>query len=563
MKKGRYLLKPEISRKVLVVGHRNPDTDSICSAIAYAALKNKINEGSYVAVRAGQISNETKFVLDKFNTKEPEYVAYVGAQVKDMDIAFFDGVDSSMSLQEAYRIMRENKIVSLSITDESGFLKGLITMGDIANSTMDVYDNRIIAKAKTSFESIAKTIDGKILTGDKNKIFDKGKVFIGAANPDLMGEFAEEGDIVILGDRYDSQICAIEMNVSALIVCADTKIYDTIKKLAEERNCIIITTPYDTYTVARLINHSMPIGYFMTDAQDLIRFSTEDFVEDIKNIMSDKRFRNFPVVDVEGKYYGMISRRSLLNLKKKEVIMVDHNEKTQAVEGITEADILEIIDHHKLGAIETVNPVYFRNQPLGCTATIISQMYAENGVAIEKNIAGLLCAAILSDTLLFRSPTCTEVDKMEAIKLAEIAGIDAQQFGTDMFGAGSDLKNKTVEEIFYQDFKKFTTRDIGFGIGQINSFNSAELNEIKNRLEPFLERAGTEMGLKMVAFMLTNITKESTELIYNGSLAKEIIKNAYGDLQNINDSDNSIELNGVVSRKKQLVPKIILGIQQL
>lgn len=556
-------MKPENSRKVLVVGHRNPDTDSICSAIAYAELKNKTDDSSYVAVRAGQISNETKFVLEKFNTKEPEYVAYVGAQVKDMDIAFFDGVVSTMTLQEAYRIMRENKIVSLSVTDESGFLKGLITMGDIANSTMDVYDNRIISKAHTSFSSIAKTIDGQILTGDKDKIFENGKVFIGAANPDLMGEFAEKGDIVILGDRYDSQICAIEMNVSALIVCADTKIFDTIKKLAEERNCIIIATPYDTYTVARLINHSMPIGYFMTDAQDLIRFSTEDFVDDIKNIMSDKRFRNFPVVDVEGKYYGMISRRSLLNLNKKEVIMVDHNEKTQAVEGITEAEVLEIIDHHKLGAIETVNPVYFRNQPLGCTATIISQMYAEKGVEIEKNTAGLLCAAILSDTLMFRSPTCTDVDKNEALKLAEIAGIDVEKFGTDMFSAGSDLKNKTVEEIFYQDFKKFTTRDIDFGIGQINSFNSAELSEIKNRLVPFLEHVATEMGLKMVAFMLTNITKESTELIYNGPLAKDIIQNAYGDSQNISDSENSIELNGVVSRKKQLVPKIILGIQQL
>ncbi|MEA4973067.1 MAG: putative manganese-dependent inorganic diphosphatase [Candidatus Metalachnospira sp.] len=556
-------LKPDNSRKILVVGHRNPDTDSICSAIAYAALKNMIDEGSYAAVRAGQISNETRFVLDKFNIKEPEYISYVGAQVRDMDISFFDDVDSTMTLQEAYRIMHENKIVSLCITDEAGFLKGLITMGDIANSTMDVYDNRIVSKAKTSFESIAKTIGGQIITGDKNKIFDRGKVFIGAANPDLMGEFAEEGDVVILGNRYDSQICAIEMNASALIVCADTKIFDTIKRLAEERNCIIIATPYDTYTVSRLINHSMPIGYFMTDAQELIKFSTEDFVDDIKKIMGDQRYRNFPVVDMEGKYYGMISRRSLLNLRKKEVIMVDHNEKTQAVEGITEAEVLEIIDHHKLGAIETVNPVYFRNQPLGCTATIISQMYAENGIEIEKNIAGLLCAAILSDTLMFRSPTCTAVDKSEALKLAEIAGIDAEKFGTDMFSAGSDLRNKTVEEIFYQDFKKFTASDIDFGIGQINSFNAAELNEIKNRIEPFMERAGAEMGLKMVAFMLTDITNESTDLIFKGSKADEIIKKAYGDTQDINYLGSSILLKGVVSRKKQLVPRLIRGIQQL
>lgn len=556
-------MKRENRRRVLVLGHRNPDTDSICSAIAYAELKNTLGEGRYAAARAGQISNETKFVLDKFNIEEPEYISYVGAQVKDMDISFYDGVDSSMTLQEAYRIMHENKIVSLCITDDEGFLKGLVTMGDIANSTMDVYDNRIISKARTSFESIAKTIDGQIVTGDRNKIFDSGKVLIGAANPDLMGEFVEKGDVVILGNRYDSQICAIELNVSALIVCADTKIFDTIKKLAEERNCIIITTPYDTYTVARLINHSMPIGYFMTDSQDLIRFGTEDFVDDIKKVMSDKRYRNFPIVDMQGKYYGMISRRSLLNLKKKEVIMVDHNEKSQAVEGILEAEVLEIIDHHKLGAIETVNPVYFRNQPLGCTATIISQMYEENGVEIRKDIAGLLCAAILSDTLLFRSPTCTDVDKREAMKLAEIAGIDAESFGIDMFSAGSDLKNKTVEEIFYQDFKKFTAKDIDFGIGQINSFNSAELAEIRHLIEPFMERVGAEMGLKMVAFMLTNITNESTDLIYKGSLAAEIIKKTYGDTQSTDDADGLITLKGVVSRKKQLVPRLIRGIQQL
>ena len=556
-------MKQENSRRILVVGHRNPDTDSICSAIAYAELKNALGEGNYSAARAGQISNETKFVLDQFNIEEPEYIAYVGAQVKDMEIAFSDGVDSSMTLQEAYHIMRENKIVSLCVTDNEGFLKGLVTMGDIANSTMDVYDNRIISKAKTSFESIAKTIDGQIITGDRDKIFDKGKVLIGAANPDLMGEFVEEGDVIILGNRYDSQICAIELNVSALIVCADTKIFDTIKKLAEERDCIIITTPYDTYTVARLINHSMPIGYFMTDAQNLIRFSTEDFVDDIKKVMSDKRYRSFPVVDMQGKYYGMISRRSLLNLKKKEVIMVDHNERSQAVEGILEAEVLEIIDHHKLGAIETVNPVYFRNQPLGCTATIISQMYEENGVEIKKDIAGLLCAAILSDTLLFRSPTCTDVDQREAMKLAEIAEIDAESFGIGMFSAGSNLKNKTVEEIFYQDFKKFTAKEIDFGIGQINSFNSAELAEIKNLIEPFMEHAGAEMGLKMVAFMLTDITNESTDLIYKGALAGEIIKKTYGDVQNIDQSSSSIMLKGVVSRKKQLVPRIMRGIQQL
>lgn len=554
-------LKSNSCRNTLVIGHRNPDTDSICSAIAYAELKNKLMGGGYCAGRAGRISSETKFVLDSFGVKEPNYVAYVGAQVKDMDMIYTDGVNEEMTLQEAYKIMREEKIVSLCVTDDNGMLKGLVTMGDIANSTMDVYDNRIISKAKTTFASIAKTLDGQIVVGDKNKVFDHGKVFIGAANPDLMGEFAEEGDVVILGNRYDSQLCAIEMNVSALIVCSDTKIFDTIKRLAAERNCVIITTPYDTYTIARLINHSMPIGYFMTNVEDLIQFNTEDYVDEIKKVMSDKRYRNFPVIDMDGKYYGMISRRSLLNLKKKEVIMVDHNEKSQAVEGIEEADVLEIIDHHKIAAIETVNPVYFRNQPLGCTATIIAQMYDENGVEITKEIAGLLCAAILSDTLIFRSPTCTELDKKTAYRLAEIAGIDVEKFGTDMFSAGSDLKNKTVEEIFYQDFKKFASDGVGFGVGQINSFNSAELAEIKARVIPFMEHAVSEMGIQLIAFMLTNISDESTELIYSGPMADSIINNAYGDMEKT--GDKAVYLPGVVSRKKQLVPKIIRGIQQL
>ena len=545
-------------RKITVIGHKNPDTDSICSAIAYAELKNRLgNTDLYVPRRAGAINAETRFVLKHFKVDVPELVEDVGTQVKDIEIREIDGVAGSISLKKAYTLMKEKNVVTLPITKE-GFLEGLITIGDIATSYMDVYDSSILAKAKTSYHNIVETLDAELLVGDANAIFEAGKVLVAAANPDLMEGYIEENDLVITGNRYETQLCAIEMNAGCIVICEGATVSLTIKKMAEAKGCTVLSTPHDTYTVARLINQSMPVEYFMIKEKIDI-FRTTDFVEEIKEVMTKKRTRDFPILDSSGKYRGMISRRNLLDMKKKQVILVDHNEKSQAADGIENTEILEIIDHHRLGTMETITPVFFRNQPLGCTATIIFQMYQENQIEITKKIAGLLCSAILSDTLMFRSPTCTPADKAAAEALAKIAGIDVEAYANEMFLAGSNLRNKSEEEIFFQDFKKFSSDDVTFGVSQITSLNEGELKMIGTRLKPCLEQFRVNQHVDMVFFMLTDIVKESTTLLYTGEDVESILEVLYGHA----GTEGSIELPGVVSRKKQLVPALIQAVQQI
>ena len=544
----------EVNRKTIVIGHKNPDTDSICSSIAYAGLKRILTGGDYVPMRAGQINAETQYVLERFGVEVPEFIADVSTQVKDIEIRGTEGVCSQISLKKAWTIMKQQNVVTLPIT-EGRRLSGLITISDIATSYMDVYDSRILAEAKTPYANILETLDGTMLVGDAEALFCEGKVLIAAANPDLMESYIEEHDLVILGNRYESQLCAIEMKAGCIIVCEGATVSRTIRMLAQEHGCTIISTPHDTYTVARLIHQSMPIEHFMV-RDNLITFRRDAFVEEVRNVMAQKRNRDFPILDHRGNYCGMISRRNLLNMRRKQVILVDHNEKTQAVDGVEEAEILEIIDHHRLGTIETISPVFFRNQPLGCTATIIYQMYQENGVEIDGKTAGLLCAAILSDTLMYRSPTCTAADKAAAEALAAIARLDVTEFAGEMFEAGSDLKLKSSEEIFYQDFKKFSAGKITFGVGQINSMNALGLAELKERLLPYMEKAYSELGVDMVFFMLTNIIRESTEVLCIGSGAESLLENAF----HRKSSDGGIRLDGIVSRKKQMIPAIMTAI---
>lgn len=541
---------------IYVIGHTNPDTDSICSAIAYANLKRKVTGMEYRPRRAGQVSQETRFVLNYFHVSAPSYLPDVRTQVKDIQIRKVQGVSRNISLKKAWELMSKNNVVTLPIVNKSNELVGLITIGDIAKSYMDIYDSKIISTAKTPYLNILETLEGQMVVGDENACLENGKVLIAAANPDLMESYIEQDDIVILGNRYESQLCSIEMNAKCIIVCDGARVSFTITRLAESKGCTIIKTKYDTYTVARLINQSMPISFFMRD-KELITFTEDAFVDDIRDIMAKKRHRDFPILDKNGKLCGMISRRNLLDAGKKKLVLVDHNERSQAVDGLDEAEILEIIDHHRIGSIETLSPVFFRNQPLGCTATIIYQMYQENEVEISKEIAGLLCAAILSDTLIFRSPTCTEIDKQAAEKLAEIAGIDPVDFAMKMFMAGSNLKNKSPEEIFYQDFKKFSAGDTSFGVGQINFMGTEELESVKKKLLPYLQKAFQEHGVDIIFFMLTNIMDESTELLYCGNNAKEVVKTAF----HVPEKEDRIFLKGVVSRKKQLIPALMGALQ--
>ncbi len=539
------------NNKIYVIGHKNPDTDSICSAIAYAYLKNRMDDKEYVAKRAGQINEETQFVLNYFGMEVPEYVNDIGTQVKDIEIRETKGVSREISLKRAWNLMKELNVVTLPIT-KHGRLEGLITTEDIAEAYMDVRDSKILSTAHTAYKNIVDTVDGSMICGNIDAYYTKGKVLIAAANPDLMENYIEQGDLVILGNRYESQLCAIEMNAGCIVVCEGANVSMTIQKMAQEHNCTIISSPHDTYTVARLINQSMPISYFMS-RENLIKFRTDAFTEEIKSVMAKKRYRDFPIEDKKGRYVGMISRRNLLNADKKKIILVDHNEKSQAVDGWENAEIIEIIDHHRIGSLETMSPVYFRNQPLGCTATIIYQLFVEAGQEIPQNIAGVLCAAILSDTLMFRSPTCTAIDRSAAEQLSRIAEIEIETFAMEMFRAGSNLKSKSPEEIFYQDFKKFTLGDKNIGVGQINSLDASELANIKEKLVTYLDKAYKEHGISIIYFMLTNIINESTEVIYAGNGAAELLQESF----NIETDNESALLKGVVSRKKQFIPALL------
>lgn len=541
------------SKKVWVVGHKNPDTDSICAAISYAYLKNQSGDKkTYVAKRAGAVNEETRYVLERFGVEEPPLVTYAGAQIKDINIRKTAGVSNQISLKRAWELMKKLEVVTLPVTNQFGKLEGVIVTKDIATSYMDVLDNCVLSKARTQYKTIAETIDGEVYAGNEHAHFVRGKVVIATSNPEYMADYIEDDDLVILGDREEAQMQAIRSNASCIIIGGGLEVAEEVKKLAEKRDCVIITTPFDTFSVARLINQSMPIKQYMT-RRELVTFDIDDYVDDVKDVMSRVRHRDFPVLGSNGNYVGMISRRNLMNMQKKQIILVDHNEKSQAVDGIGEAEILEIIDHHRLGSLETVSPVYFRNQPLGCTSTIIYQMYQEQRVEIPKEIAGLLLSAIISDTLMFRSPTCTPLDKSVAKRLAEIADVDIEDHAKKMFRAGSDFKNKTTEEIFYQDFKIFHTEDCDFGVAQISAMSGEELEQIGEQLRPFLPQVLGGKRLNMVYVMLTDILEESSKIIFAGEDAGKILAHAFKKQE---DADG-ILLDGIISRKKQMIPTLM------
>ena len=553
------LKKEEVKRKVYVVGHLNPDTDSICSAIAYANLKNHLpgaSEKIYEPRRAGQINEETQHVLKSFGLKPPKLLSNLRVQVKDVDLRKIEGVKTSVPIKRAWEIMKEEKMKTLPVTRDSK-LEGLITVGDIATSYMDVHDSTVLSEARTQYRNISNAVDGRVLQGNHHGYFQEGKVAIAASGVAQMKALIEKDDLVIMGNVEELELCAVDINVSCMVICRAEKVEKEILKKAAEKEIVVIATPHDVFTTARLINQSIPVKYFMTK-EHLVSFHMDEYVDDVREIMTKKKFRDFPILDAVGNFEGFISRRRLLKARKKQVILVDHNEKAQAVDGIDEAEVLEIIDHHRLSSIETMGPVFFRNQPVGCTGTIVYQMYQEEQVEIDPKMAGILCAAILSDTLMFRSPTCTPLDEAAARRLAEIAGIDVEEFAYEMFNAGSNLGNKTAEEICFLDFKQFQVGDTTFGVGQVNSMSATELGEIKKKVESYLDTARSNHGLNMIYLMLTNIVTESTELLCAGDSAREQIIAAYDMPLN----DDALILKGVVSRKKQLLPTLVGALQQ-
>ena len=543
--------------KIYVIGHKNPDTDSICSAIAYADLRQKVTGQVHEAKRAGHVNDETAYVLDRFGVEAPKLLTDVRLQVRDLDIHEMPGLKPNASIRDTWERMRQEQAKTLPIVKDDE-LVGVVSTGDIAKSYMDVYDSEILSKARTQYRNIVKTLDGTMITGNEHGYFMRGKVAIGASSPNLMEEFIEKDDLVILGDLEEAQACAVNIDASCMVICKDAEVSPKLIQKAKEQSIVIIQTPYDTFTTARLINQSIPVKFYMTSGP-LTMFRMNDYVDDIKDIMAKKRFRDFPILDRHGRFKGFISRRRFLGASKKKVILVDHNERSQAVDGIEEAEIIEIIDHHRLGDIETVSPITFRNQPVGCTATIINQMYEENEIEVPREIAGILCGAIISDTLLFLSPTCTPLDERTAKKLAKISDIDLEQMAQEMFNAGSNLKGKSAEDICFQDFKQFTVNDTIFGVGQITSMSKEELAAIRDMMTEHLPKVLEAHNLNMIYFMLTDILAESTELLCVGTGARGIALSAF----DLPDNAKSLILKGVVSRKKQLIPVLVETMQQM
>ena len=550
---------PKEAHKVVVIGHRNPDTDSICSAIAYAELKNRTSTLVCEPRRAGKMNQETEFVLKKFGVTPPRMCTDVNPKIRDVDYREMPGIPGSTSLRRAWKIMRDQQIDTLSITSADNELEGIITVKDLATANMDVFDTAVLAKSRTSYKNILETLNGTMVVGNADAVCTTGHIKIGTATPEMLESSVEKGDIVILSNRYESQLCAIEKEASLLIICNGAKVGRTIQRIADETGVAIMTTPVDTYAAGKLISQCAPISYYMT-RDNILKFTLVTPVADVLRVMAKVRHRYFPILDEEGKYCGMVSRRNVIALRKRRIILVDHNEATQAVEGFDQAEILEIIDHHRIGSLETSGPVYFRNQPVGCTATIITQMYDENGVDIPPQIAGLLLAAILSDTLAFRSPTCTPVDENTAKRLAKIAGVDIEEFSTEMFEAGEKLDGKTPEEVFLQDFKVFMCGDIRFGVAQGSYMTRKNLQAAQALLQPYLEEARNKQNMEDLYMLLTDVPKEESVVICTGRYAAEVLSNGF---ESRPAADGSWTLPGVVSRKKQFIPAMMSAYQEL
>ncbi len=545
-------------KPTIVIGHKNPDTDSICSAICYADLKSKLTGEKFIPCRAGEVNSETAFVLERNGFEPPALIESLEPKIADVQFRRTDGIEAGISLKRAWEHMRDESIQTVPILTDRNKIKGILTLGDQARFYMEDQDAHALSKAKTPYKNIADTLQGEVVVGDPEDVFSDGKVVVAAANPDIMEDYIDENDMVLIGNRYESQLCAIEMNAGCIVIGLGAKVSKTITKLATESGCVIIVSPLDTYTCAKLINQAVPVGPIMKK-DNFITFNLEDSVAEVKKTVSKLRVRYFPVLDSDDRYVGMISQRNLLNVEKQKVILVDHNEKGQAVDGIRSAQVVEVIDHHRIDSVETMNPIYFRNQPLGCTATIISMMYRENNISIEPKIAGLLCSAIISDTLMFRSPTCTPADESIARYLAGVAGIKIEEYATAMFNAGSQLSKKTPDEIFHIDCKQFKADNYSLIVSQVTSVSSRELGKVKKKMLPYMETLLPNSGVDMLFMMLTNIINESTELLFVGANTDSVVRTAFS----VTPDDSSAVLEGVVSRKKQVLGPLIEAIEKM
>lgn len=540
-----------MSEIVYVSGHKNPDTDSICSAIAYSYLLNATNKYNAVPVRLGEVNRETEYILKRFGVEHPVLLKTVKQKVEDLNYDKVTVFSKDLTLKTAWFLLKQQNLKSAPILDEHGQLLGLLSTSNIIEGYMDQWDSEVLKKAKTPVENVIDTLEANVIYLNEALKVINGDIHIAAMSGNEAKKRIHENDVVIVGgDRSDDLEELISVKPSLIILTGSLTSNEHVVNKCKEQGISIVSTPFNTYQTSQQIVQAVPVEYVMIKG-DIKTFSTDDTLDYMKEVMSETRYRGYPVIDLNNRCVGSISRFALLKGLRKKVILVDHNERGQSIPGIEEADILEIVDHHRVADIQTVGPLLFRGEPLGSTATIVTRMFEEQDVEMPSHIAGLLLGAVVSDTLLFKSPTCTPVDTKIAKKLAQIAGVDIQEFAMEMFKAGTSLVGKTVDEIFNQDFKKFSFDNLQVGVAQVNSMDIEGFLPYKKDMLDYMNKFAEDNNLEFTLLLLTDIINANSE-IFVGGPRPELVEKAF----NVQLTDRQGTLEGVISRKKQVVPAI-------
>lgn len=529
---------------IYVTGHRNPDTDSIVGAMAYAALRNALGDREYQAARIGHVSDETHLVLERFGFQPPVHIKSMYTQVRDLDYETPPALAAPVSVSRAWDILRENRnLPGLPVTNPDGTLYGMLMPEDIADYDMrTIYEPRL---DQVPVFSILSVLEGRLLNEAEDSAEEvSGTVVIAQPQSREGLLFSDPDSVVICGYQPVLIRRALELNVNCLILC-QTELPEELRSI--RTSTCIITTPFDAYRTVRLIYHSAPIGRICRK-ENITSFHLADLVDDVKEVVLKERAACYPILNEEELVVGLLYQNHLLRPRRKRVVLVDHNEVAQSVPGLDEAEILEIIDHHRLADIETINPISVRNEPVGSTNTIIASMFQERGLMPSERMAGLMAAAIISDTVMFKSPTCTEKDRRMAARMARIANVSLEQLGKEIFSAS--MGEKSVEELLMTDFKEFHIAGHSFAVGQVTCVDSDRLLDRKEEFLTLMNRIKQEKGYAMIMLMLTDVLLEGTQLIYIGN--EEYILQAF----NAEVEDNVVFLPKIMSRKKQIIPML-------
>lgn len=530
---------------IYVTGHRNPDTDSIVSAMAYAALRNTLGDREYQAARLGHISDETQLVLDRFGFEPPVLINSMFTQVRDLEYDTPPALGAAVTVSRAWGVLQENgSLPGIAVANDDGSLYGMLLPEDIAEYDMQtIYRPRL---DRVPVFNLLSVLEGKLLNeGEDSADLISGEVIIALPQSRESLLFSDTDSVVICGHQPGLIRRALELNVNCLVLC-QTELPEELRNL-ETRTCII-STPCDAYRAVRLIYHSTPIGRICR-RKHLVSFHLDDLVDDVKEIVLKERASCYPILDEKEKIVGLLYQNHLLRPRRKRVVLVDHNERAQSVPGLEEAQILEIIDHHRLADIQTTNPIYVRNEPVGSTTTIVAGMFQERGLMPSEKMAGLMASAIVSDTVMFKSPTCTSQDRRMAARMSRIANVSLEELGRSIFSASAS-EDRPVEDLLFTDFKEFHIAGHFFGVSQITCVDSPHLLVRKQEFLEVMHRTMEERGYSMMILMLTDVLLEGTQLVYLGD--EDTIRQAF----NADVRDNEVFLPKVMSRKKQIIPML-------